>query len=259
MKKWILYAVLAVLVGGSWWLFAGTGGDLKEKTALLDFLMETGDPEGKVPDLKTQIQTLEGQKTFNGILLAFLSAGLVGIVFVFDILPLLAHKATHAIYDSAEMIEHDVMHDARAKLAQGDYEGAIESFRAAAEADPLNRLPWVEIAKIQKDNLHDPNAAIETIRFALESREWEINDAAYFLFRLAELYDEVQGDRASARSIMEQVIELFPSTRHSANARHRLHEWDAQELKQAEEAAVAQALEGDAAPAESGSEHRPSA
>ena len=71
----------------------------------------------------------------------------------------------------------------------------------------------------------DPAAAIQTIRHALETHEWEVNDAAYFLFRLAELYDEVEGDRYSAVAIMNQVIEQFPGTRHSANASHKLHEW----------------------------------
>jgi hypothetical protein len=83
----------------------------------------------------------------------------------------------------------------------------------------------VEIAKIQKDNLEDPYAAIETIRHALESQEWEINDAAYFLFRLAELYDEILGERDAAVAIMRQVIQEFPRTRHSANAQTILHEW----------------------------------
>jgi tetratricopeptide (TPR) repeat protein len=132
------------------------------------------------------------------------------------------------VYDSAEMVERDVMHDARSLLAQGEYAGAIEAFKQAAAADPLNRLPWVEIAKIYKDNLNDPASAIQTIRYALESQEWEINDAAYFLFRLAELYDEVEGNRASAVAIMEQVVEQFPGTRHSANANHKLHEWSNQ-------------------------------
>lgn len=235
MMKWLMYLVLAVLVGGAWMLYSKTGGDIKIKTELSDKLKEAGDPEGKVPKLESEIQSLEGQKTFNGILLAFLSAGLVGIFFVFQILPSMAQRVTHAVYDSAEMMEHDVMHDARSLLAQGEYEAAIAAFRQAAAAEPLNRLPWVEIAKIYKDNLGDPASAIQTIRHALESQAWEVNDAAYFLFRLAELYDEVEGDRASAIAIMEQVVEQFAGTRHSANASHKLHEWS----QQAEAAALA--------------------
>jgi tetratricopeptide (TPR) repeat protein len=228
MMKWLLYVVLAILVGGAWILYSKTGGEIKVKTELIDSFLEAGDPDEKVAKLEGEVSSLEGQKTFNGILLAFLSAGLIGIFFVLQVLPVLAHRATHAIYDSAEMMEHDVMHDARSLLAQGDYHGAIEAFKQAAAADPLNRLPWVEIAKIYKDNLGDAASAIQTIRSALESQAWEVNDAAYFLFRLAELYDEVEGDRASAVAVMEQVVEHFPGTRHSANATHKLHEWSQQ-------------------------------
>ena len=145
---------------------------------------DNGDPDGKAAELKTQLDSKEREKTFEGILLTFLSAGIVGIVFVVYLLPFFAQRVTHAFYDSGETVERSIMHDARSLLAQGNYEGAIIAFQQAAAADPLNRLPWVEIAKIQKDNMGDPAAAIQTIRYALESQEWEVNDAAYFLFRL---------------------------------------------------------------------------
>lgn len=244
MMKWLMYLVLAVLVGGAWMLYSNTGGEIQAKIELADKLKEAGDPEGKVPKLESDIQSLEGQKTFNGILLAFLSAGLVGILFVLQVLPAMAQRVTHAVYDSAEMMEHDVMHDARSLLAQGDYEGAIAAFQQAAANDPLNRLPWVEIAKIYKDNLGNPAAAIQTIRHALESQAWQVDDAAYFLFRLAELYDEVEGDRASAVALMEQVVAQFPDTRHSANAGHKLREWAQQAETAAMEADEQQYLSG---------------
>jgi TolA-binding protein len=82
----------------------------------------------------------------------------------------------------------------------------------------------VEIIKIQKDHLHDRPAAIHTLRELIEGHEWEVNDAAYFMFRLAELYDEEE-QRDAAVTIMKQVIEQFSSTRHAANAAHKLHEW----------------------------------
>lgn len=206
-------------------LYSNKGAEMTRLRTEMDIVEAKGDVDEKVSKMEADYQSLEGERTFNGILLAFLSAGLVGIFFVLNILPFLAQRVTHAVYDSAEMVEKDVMHDARSLMAQGEYEGAIAAFQQAAAADPLNRLPWVEIAKIQKDNLGDPAAAIQTIRHALESQAWEINDAAYFLFRLAELYDEVEGDRASAMAIMQQVIDQFPGTRHSANANHKLHEW----------------------------------
>jgi len=225
--KWLIYVLLAALVGGGWMLYSSSGRELAEIEEKIEVLENSEDGEGEeeLPKLESEKQSIEGQKTFNGILLAFLSAGLLGILFVFQVLPAIAHRFTHAVYDSAEMVEEDPMHDARSLVAQGDYEGAITAFRAAAAADPMNRLPWVEIAKIQKDNLEQPLAAITTIRYALETQEWQVNDAAYFLFRLAELYDEHMSDRASAAAILQQVIDQFPETRHSANARHKLHDW----------------------------------
>jgi len=223
--KWLLYLVLLVLVGGAWWVFNDKGKELKTLEREIVQVENVGDPEQQLGRMETELGSLQGERTFMGILLTFLTAGLVGIVFVFQILPMLAHRATHAIYDSAEMIEHDVMHDARALVAQGEYHAAIEAFKQAAKAEPLNRLPWVEIAKIQKDNLEDPQAAINTIRTVLEGQEWEVSDAAYFMFRLAELYDEVMGQRENAVAILRQVVEQFPRTRHSANAKTRLHDW----------------------------------
>lgn len=229
MMKWLMYLALIALVAGSWTMYLKKGKEMAALQEQINQVEEAGDLEEKVPEMKSNLQGMEGEKTFNGILLTFLSAGLVGIFVVVHLLPFFAQRVTHAVYDSAEMVEKDVMHDARSLTAQGDYHGAIEAFKQAAAADPLNRLPWVEIAKIQKTNLEDPAAAIATIRHALESQEWEINDAAYFLFRLAELYNEVDGNRASAVAIMNQVIEQFPETRHSANARNKIHEWEVQD------------------------------
>ena len=220
-------------------LFVQSGSGIKAKQAQVAELLEQGDPDGNIASLQGAIQSLEGQRTFNGILLAFLSACLVGLFFVLQVLPSFAQRLTHVVYDSAEMMEHDVMHDARSLLAQGDYEGAIAAFRQAAAADPLNRLPWVEIVKIYKDKLDAPASAVQTIRDALENQEWEVSDAAYFLFRLAELYDEVYQNRAMAVGIMQQVIAEFPGTRHSANASHRLHSWHIEETGMTEESAKA--------------------
>ena len=233
-----MYAVLLIVVGFSWTMHSNQGSKMEALKTQITAVEEAGDPDETRAKLLTDLSTLEGEKTFNGILLTFLSAGVVGIFFVVHLLPILAQRVTHAVYDSAEMVEKDAMHAARSLVAQGEYEGAIAAFKEAALVDPLNRLPWVEILKIQKDNLHDPEAAIATIRHALESQKWEIDDAAYFLFRLAELYEELQGDRAPAIAIMHQVVEQFPGTRHAANANHKLSEWataDAAAAAQAEE------------------------
>jgi tetratricopeptide (TPR) repeat protein len=223
--KWGLYLVMAIAVAFSWFKFVAAEKTLeKDKQAQIE-LRNSGEDDELAAKMDNDIKSRQNEKTFTGILLAFLTAGLVGIVFVIHVLPAIAHRFTHAVYDSAEMVEKDPMHDARAKVAQGDWDGAIEAFRAAAAADPLNRLPYVEISKIQLDQLEDAPAAIQTLRHAIEGQEWQENDAAYLMFRLAEIYDTKMEDRMSAGSIMQQVIEQFPESRHSANARHKLREW----------------------------------
>jgi tetratricopeptide (TPR) repeat protein len=168
---------------------------------------------------------LESRAVFTGILLAFLSAGYVGILFVAYILPALANKFTHAVYDSGELVEHDAMRDARSLIAQGDYAGAVEAFREATLSDPGNRVPWVEIAKLQREQLDDSEGAVATLREALENHPWGEDDSGFLLFRLADVYADGLGDFDGAAEILGQLIEQFPETRHSANARHRLQEW----------------------------------
>lgn len=231
--KWFIALLLAALILGSWYFYHDSGRDVKRldrEIAEEQAKMDRGDDldydiEQQIHDLKADRDGRVGDRTFKGILVTMLSAGFVGVLFVLFVLPAIAHKFTHAIYDSGEMVERDPMHDAHSLLAQGNYEGAIDAFKEAAKADPLNRLPWVEIAKIQRVHFKDPDAAIATLRTALEGQEWQMNDAAYLLFRLAELYDEDRADRNTAAAIMTQVMEEFPETRHSANARHKLHDW----------------------------------
>jgi tetratricopeptide (TPR) repeat protein len=227
--KWLPYLILAALVACSFLYYKCS---LNERTRIDTQILQLqsspdrdDDTEQQIAKLKNEREARSGEATFGGILLTFLGAGLVGILFVTMVLPMLAHRVAHLVYDSGEMLEKDAMHDARSLVAQGEYDKAIEAFKSAAANDPLNRLPWVEIARIQRNHLEDPESAIHTLRTALEGQEWQVNDAAYLLFRLAELYDEDRDDRATAAAIMQQVIDEFPETRHSANARHKLHTW----------------------------------
>lgn len=228
MTKWICYGALTVALIWGWSAFMGQGEDeIEEINEEITRIENEGSQEdlSSIHKLEQKKENITGRKTFTGILLAFATAILVGIIFVVDFLPQITDRFTHAMYDSGEVIEADALHDARAKVAQGDYEGAIVAFRKAAEKDPENRMPWMEIAKIQHQQFEDPHAAAATLREAIEAQEWTVDDAAFLMFRLAEIYDEAIGDRSTAASILHQAIEQFPETRHSANARHKLQEW----------------------------------
>ena len=229
MIKWLTCLILTLLVAGSFFFYRNSLNEqsrINQQIAQLEKIPDRDDAlEQQISKLKDDVEGKATERTFKGILLTILSAGLVGVLFVTMVLPGLAHRFAHAVYDSGEMLEKDPMHDGLSLVAQGEYILAVEAFKTAARSDPLNRLPWVEIARIQRNHLMDPEAAIQTLRSALEGQEWQVNDAAFFLFRLAELYDEDRHDRVTAAAIMQQVIDEFPDTRHSANSRHKLREW----------------------------------
>lgn len=218
-----LIAIVALVAGWGW--FASVRANTGKMEQQLIELEDSGDTEAALK-FKNEVDGRKSTAIFTGVLLSLVSAGYGGILLAVYALPALAHKFTHAVYDSGEVVkEDDAMHDARSLVAQGDYEGAILAFREAAQQEPENRLPWVEIAKIQRDNLEDPQGAVETLRECLANHPWKENDAAFLLFRLSEIYEGDLTDRESAAVILQQVIDQFPQTRHSANARTKLHEW----------------------------------
>lgn len=225
MKGYIAMALLAVLVLGSWYKFDQSGQEVIELEKRIFELQNQEATDEEIGELEIELKSMEGPRIFAGILLTFLSAGLAGIVFATVILPIIAEKITHAVYDSNEEVEPDPFHQARVCIAQGDWHAAITCFKKAAEKDPMSRTPWVEIAKIQRENLDDSQGAIRTLADGIEGQEWEIDDVAFLMFRMIEIYDEDLGDRDLAALYLSQVVELFPNTRHSANARSQLREW----------------------------------
>ena len=150
--------------------------------------------------------------------------GVVGVLFVTFILPEIGDRIGAFFYTPPEMIQPDERQKAMAKIAQGDYEGAIDLFKKVAKNEPEDRFPIVEIAKIQVEQFNNPDAAIETLVTALAREGWRDNDSAFFHFRVAEIYLEDKKEPEKAREIYQEVIEKFPETRHSANATHKLHE-----------------------------------
>ncbi len=231
-RKFIInLCILVALICVAWLIMIGLGPITQEVPTEQE--LELARSEGRTVEDKYGEEKIEGwepqgvsagAKILVAIVLILVVATYAAIVFGYFMLPNLVHRFTHMFYGSAEEVEIDPMHDARAFLARGDYEAAIAAYRAVALAQPENRFPWIEIAKIQHDKLEDSDASIKTLRTALESREWRVNDTAFFMFRLAELYEVDKENKPQSVSILEQVVELFPETRHSANATHRLRE-----------------------------------
>lgn len=252
MKR-LFHLLLVVLAAICWMAFMEKGREVEKLQADLSELYEVGAEDSKVIAMEDEINGAKGERIFTGLLLTILTAGVIGIFIVVYLLPFFAQKVTHAVYDSGEMVEKDKMREAHSLVAQGEYERAIDAFKRVADEDPLNRLPWVEISKVYRHHLHQSQQAADTLREALESHEWQVGDAAFLMFRIAEIHDEDLENRPTARLIMQQVIDDFPETRHSANAAHKLRDWDHEEEEAArhaeEQKFIVRQQQGGAAPA----------
>ena len=153
-----------------------------------------------------------------------------GIFLVTVILPKMGDAVGTMMYSSGEEVAADEKMKAAAKMAQGDYEGAIAEYQKMAGEKPDDPFPISEIAKIHAEKLEDPGAAITFIQGHLEAREWTEDSAAFLMFRLADIHNNQQDFEAS-KDILEQVVGNFPGTRHSANAKHRINELEQAEFR----------------------------
>lgn len=160
-----------------------------------------------------------------------LGAG-AGFIFVKYVLPRFGDALGTLVFSSGEEVHQDEGLKAAAKLAQGDYEGAIAEHEKTLAKDPVQTFPAAEIAKICAEKLHDPQRALQVLLKHQSSRDWAEDDAAFLRFRLAELHAAHRHDVAAARNVLEQIIADFPNTRHSANANHKIHELEQAEYKQ---------------------------
>ncbi len=157
-----------------------------------------------------------------------LAGGLLAVKFV---LPWLGDMMGEAVFSSGEKVEQDQMTKAAARIAQGDYKGAIEHYEKMLEDKPDDPFPVAEIAKVYAERLRDPQAALKALEEHLQSKDWPVDDAAFIMFRIADVHLTHRHDYDTARDMLEQIIGNFPNTRHSANAHHRMSEIEQMQYK----------------------------
>ena len=155
-----------------------------------------------------------------------------GIYFVMVVLPKFGDAVGTVMYSSGESVTADESMRAAAKMAAGDYEGAISEYEKVLKEKPDDPFPVSEIGKIYAEKLEDPARAIAFMQEHLESKEWNEENAAFLMFRIADVHTHQRHDYDSAKDILEQVAGNFPGTRHSANARHRINELEQAQFKE---------------------------
>ncbi len=155
------------------------------------------------------------------VLLALIGGGFVAFSFI----PAVGDWIGGLFFAPNEEVEKSPHADAIAKVAQGDFEGAIAEYHEAFKKDPSDTHAVLEMARLYCDRLGDPQAGAGVLESALE-HEWTPDESASMCNHLADIYLNHMHDAPRARALLVQVAESMPNTKHSANAIHRMHEID---------------------------------
>ena len=165
------------------------------------------------------------------MLLAIIALAVVmGIAATFVVLPAVGDFISTAMLSSGEEIRQDEIMKAVAKIAAGDYEGAIKEYKKVLIEKPGDPFPVSEIAKIYDDKMGETESALDFLKEQLEKKTWTPDNAAFLMFRMVDVHLHAEGYDA-ARDILGEIIGGFPDTRHSANARHKIGEIEQLQFK----------------------------
>lgn len=166
------------------------------------------------------------------MLVYFMAMGTIGgFLFVKYVLPWFGDAVGTVVFSSGEEVRVDGSMKAAAKVAQGDYEGAIAEHEKTLKDNPQQSFPVAEIAKIYADKLEEPGKGLQVLLQQIAAHPWPEDDAAFLRFRVVDMHLHHFKDFAAARTWLEKIITEFPNTRHSANAHHKLNELEAEEYK----------------------------
>jgi len=94
-----------------------------------------------------------------------------GFLVVKYVVPWFGDAVGTALFSSGEMVGEDASMKAAAKLAQGDYEGAIAEHEKSLAENPAQVFPVGEIAKICADKLNDPARALRVLQERLAGHD----------------------------------------------------------------------------------------
>jgi hypothetical protein len=155
---------------------------------------------------------------------AILDGLVVATLVAFMVVPALGDVIGGYFFNPGTQIEKDPHSEAISRLARGDPEGAIESYRALLAKDPSDTLALSEIARICCRDLEDTARGAAVLEQALQG-EWTHEQSSFLANRLADVYI-LQHQPMLARRLIVQIANTLEGTRYAANAQHRLREID---------------------------------
>jgi len=153
-------------------------------------------------------------------------AAVTAVVSCVSLLPLLGEFMGNVMFTPNQKIERSPHHDALARLAAGDFQGAIDEYRAVFEEDPQDLHAASEIVRLYCEKLHEFEPAEDFLVEALSYEDRTPEDVAFLSQRLVDVCWNCQQDGIRARALLIKIAEDMPETREAANALHRLQEID---------------------------------
>ncbi|XHR27989.1 MAG: hypothetical protein ACFUZC_18925 [Chthoniobacteraceae bacterium] len=202
---------------------------------------------------------------YMGIVLAGLVSAIISGILL---LPVLGEFMGNVIFSPSVEIEKSPHSAALAKLAVGDYEGAVEAYKEVFDDDPKDMHAANEIVRLYCEKLGTPEPASDFLVGVLSASDLTPEERAFFSERFVDICWGVQRDAVRANAILSKIVEEMPETREAANATHRMAEIERQaqeeaylaaQQQQESEAARAVPLQGEAAPQEDANHPGPTA
>jgi len=171
------------------------------------------------------MENADPTQTIVYFVLVVLVGVIMGGIAAMAIVPAIGDWVGQYFFSPNQEAEKDPHAEAMAKIAQGNFPGAIEAYRTIFDNDPSDTHALCEMAKIYAEKMHDPQAGAEVLETAL-ANEWPAEQSALLSNRLADIYLNQMHDPARARALLAAVAESLPETKYAANAIHRMHEID---------------------------------
>ena len=182
---------------------------------------------GSTDDLLNVDRMGDAEEMMVRLVTAIVVASFVGALLIIFVLPKIGQAVANIAYDQhSQRFEHQTRLDsARSLKLQGEFELAIEEYRASLEEEGPDRAAWMDIAQIEEDEFEDLDAAMETLKEGWESHEWEMDDDVNFMTRMAKLYSERLNNRDEAVTLYKEIINRYEENEYHTNtARNELME-----------------------------------
>ena len=147
--------------------------------------------------------------------------GVVAVLVAKWLLPKIGDRVATFFYSSSEQGSTGNSDVTLAKLARGDFMGAIRDYEKRLAENPKDLQAIRELTKIRAENLEDVDGALRELRARLSEANWTLDERAFLRLRIADTLERSERYEETIEELQSIAVD-FPKTRHSANARHRL-------------------------------------